>query len=213
MNKIAELTKKEITKLSRQDLEDNIKKLVAEAKNNDIAILFGGDPLIATTHKIIYIEAKKLGIEVSVIHSASILSAAIGESGLDFYRFGQICTIPRWSEHYKPVSFYETIEKNQNSNQHSLLLLDYIQDKESSIQPRAAISVLEEAEGKYRKGIIKEDTKIIILHNLSQKGEEKTMQTISRARTLRLTEGPTVFVLPAKLVDTEKEVLDALFGE
>ncbi len=49
----------------------------------------------------------------------------MGESGLDFYRFGQICTIPRWSEHYKPVSFYETIETNLTNGHHSILLLDY----------------------------------------------------------------------------------------
>ena len=53
-------------------------------------------------------------MEVEVVHSNSVLTAAIGESGLDFYRFGAIATIPKWSAHYTPVSFYETLQKNMS---------------------------------------------------------------------------------------------------
>ena len=139
------------------------------AAKADMAVLVAGDPLVATTHKIAYIEAKKAGVKVSVIHASSIVGAAMGESGLDFYRFGQICTIPMWSEHYKPVSFYETIEKNMANSLHSILLLDY-DPKIGSIQPSYAAEILAQAEKKYKKGIIKPSTKVIVLHNLSLPG-------------------------------------------
>jgi diphthine synthase len=209
---ISYLIGKEIRHLSRADMEDNIGKLVETAREKDIAILIGGDPLIATTHKIAHLEAKKRGVRIGIVHSSSVLTASIGESGLDFYRFGQICTIPRWSEHYKPVSFYETMERNQKSNQHSLFLLDYDEEKESSIQPGEAIRVLEESEKAYGKGIINQDTRLIMLHNLSLEGEQKLLLKLKDAKGVSFGSGPTTFVLPAKLSDTESEVLNAIFG-
>ena len=110
------------------------KSLLKLAKDRDVAVLISGDPLIATTHKILFIEARKLGIRVEIVHAASIASAAIGESGLDFYRFGKVCTHTKWHEHYTPVSFYETIRTNMQNNEHSLVLLDYDSVAESSMQ-------------------------------------------------------------------------------
>lgn len=162
---------KKISVLERSGLEDKITSLIELAAKDDIALLVAGDPLVATTHKIACIEAKDAGVKVQVIHSSSIVGAAMGECGLDFYRFGQICTIPTWSEHYKPVSFYETVEKNTKSNLHSILLLDFDQEV-GSIQPSYAADILVQAEKRYKKGIIKPSTKLIVLHNLSLPGAE-----------------------------------------
>jgi diphthine synthase len=202
---------KKVTILERSGLEDNIESLVGMAKKDDIAVLVAGDPLVATTHKIACIEAKKAGVEVKVIHASSILGAAMGESGLDFYRFGQVCTIPAWSEHYKPVSFYESVEKNQNNNLHSVLLLDY-DPKVGSIQPSYAADLLLQAEKKYKKGLIRPSMKLIILHNLSLPGEQKLMMTLDAAKTLRMGPGPTIMILPAKLSEVEAESTAAMLG-
>ncbi len=40
-------------------MEENASDMVKRAATKDIAILVGGDPLMATTHKILYIEAEK----------------------------------------------------------------------------------------------------------------------------------------------------------
>jgi diphthine synthase len=202
---------KTLTVLDRSGLEDNITDLIVMAAKSDIAVLVPGDPLVATTHKIAFIEAKKAGVKIHVIHASSIVGAAMGESGLDFYRFGQICTIPAWSEHYKPVSFYETIEKNLNHNQHSILLLDY-DPKVGSIQPAYAADLLSQAEKKYKKGIIKPSTKLIIIHNLSLPGEQKLIMGLDAAKTLRMDEGPTIMILPAKMTEIEQESTAAMLG-
>ena len=115
-------------------------------------MLIGGDPLMATTHKILFIEAKKRNVEVEIVHSNSVLTAAIGESGLDFYRFGAIATIPKWSAHYTPVSFYETLQKNMQNNLHSLLLLDYSQELAASLSIKDSIDILEKAEKQLQIG-------------------------------------------------------------
>ncbi|MDE1865987.1 MAG: diphthine synthase [Candidatus Micrarchaeota archaeon] len=202
---------KKVTMLERSGLEDNINSLVDQAKKDDVAVLVSGDPLVATTHKIACIEAKKADVKVKVIHASSIVGSAIGESGLDFYRFGQVCTIPAWSEHYKPVSFYETVEKNLANNLHSVLLLDY-DPKVGSIQPSYAADLLLQAEKRYKKGVIKPSTRLIVLHNLSLDGEQKLILTVEATKTLRMGQGPTIMILPAKMSEVEKESTAAMLG-
>ena len=69
----------EIKILTREEVEEENLPL-KDAQTKNVAFLSAGDPLIATTHSEMLIEAKKLGIKTSVIHSSSILSAAPGNS-------------------------------------------------------------------------------------------------------------------------------------
>jgi diphthine synthase len=198
------------TMLSRSQMEEGVSKLVDEAKNMDIAIVVGGDPLIATTHKIIATEAQKSGVEFHVIHAVSIFSVAIGESGLDFYRFGAVCTIPKWTEHYKPLSFYETIEKNISMNLHSLLLLDYDSKKRASISTNEALSTLKEAEAYYKKGIINDSTFIIIENNISSSKELKIAGPIRSISAIKDIGGVSLIIIPAKITEVEKEAIASM---
>ncbi len=202
---------KSITVLSRSDLEENLNEIVKLAKGRKIAILVGGDPLTATTHKIIFSEAAKQGVETKIYHSSSIISAAIGESGLDFYRFGQICTISRWSDKYKPVSFYETIERNFRNDLHSIVLLDYDPKQEKSLDINDAIEILEKAEAHYKKGVINETTRIFVIHNISMDGEEKHFTRLKQAKGLSLGNGMTLIIVPSKITDVEKETIASLY--
>ncbi len=210
LNLIKKLSGKSTIKvLVRRDMEEGAKDIVSKAVDRDVAVLIGGDPLMATTHKILFIEARKRNVEVEVIHSNSVLTAAIGESGLDFYRFGAIATIPKWSAHYAPVSFYETLRRNIENNLHSLLLLDYSQELAASLSIKESISILEKAEKHYKSGIIKEDTKIIVLNCLSSERQQKLFASIEKAKTLELG-GPSVIIVPAKMTSIEKEIVTAM---
>lgn len=82
-----------------------------------------GDAFCATTHADLYLRAVKLGIKVEVIHNASIVSA-VGCTGLQVYRFGEVVSVPLWTDKWKPDSFYEKILNNMKSNLHTLILLD-----------------------------------------------------------------------------------------
>ena len=203
---------RQITTLARSDMEEGSRQIIERARTRDVAILIGGDPLMATTHKILYTAAKKLGVRVLAVHSSSIISAAMGESGLDFYRFGQVCTIPGWSEHYSPVSFYETISKNMKNNQHSMLLLDYDPIAVKSLSINEAIDTLEKAEQKYQQGVIIDKTKIFILHNVSMPTQKNIFTTIADSKALNVTDGASVLVIPATLTDIEKEVIESMYG-
>lgn len=207
-NYITEITGKGIKELSRQEMEENAKEIIKKALEKDIAILIGGDPLIATTHKILYIEAKKQGVKTIIIHANSIITTAIGESGLDFYRFGAVSTIPKWTAHYSPVSFYEKITANLKNNEHTLLLLDYDSRNRTTLSIAEAISALEKAEQHYKKGIITNKTKLIILHNMGAEDSNVSATTLLNAKSLTK-EGLNIIVLASELTDIEEEAIAA----
>ncbi len=120
IDEIAEKIGKRVEVLERSDLEENCSKIVEEARNKDVVILIPGDPMVATTHSILRIEAKRRGVESKIIHSSSILSAVCGATGLQSYRFGKTATVS-WT---KSRAALDVIEANRKIDAHTLLLLD-----------------------------------------------------------------------------------------
>ncbi len=92
-DKIEQLIGKEIEVLVRNEVEEE-HKFIEEAKDADVALITGGDPLIATTHSDFLVQCRKKGIGYEVIHGSSILSSAPAISGLQGYKFGKVTTIP-----------------------------------------------------------------------------------------------------------------------
>ncbi|MGB9938062.1 MAG: diphthine synthase [Methanobacterium sp.] len=123
LSAVEEIVSKEIKVLTREEVEEYNIPLKA-AMEKEVGFLAAGDPLIATTHTDMMIEAKKQNIETQVIHSSSILSAAPGISGLQAYKFGKVTTIPFPEENYFPHSPYLAIKANQELDAHTLVLLD-----------------------------------------------------------------------------------------
>jgi len=68
------------------------------------------------------IRAKKQGIDVKVIHNASIMNA-VAACGLQLYNFGETVSIPLWEENWQPTSFIEKIQRNKSNGLHTLCLL------------------------------------------------------------------------------------------
>jgi diphthine methyl ester synthase len=91
-----------------------------------------GDPLCATMHTDLWLRARQKGIEVQIIHNASIMGAA-ASSGLSLYNFGQTVSIPFYEDNWKPTSFVPKLEYNLKGDMHKLCLLD-IKVKESDFQ-------------------------------------------------------------------------------
>ena len=66
-------------------------KILANARDNDVAFLVGGDPLSATTHTDLILRAVELNIPYKIVHNASIMNA-IGSCGLQV-RFCRILKV------------------------------------------------------------------------------------------------------------------------
>lgn len=86
----------------------------------------------ATTHSDLILRARQKGIEVKVIHNASVMNA-IGACGLQLYTFGHTVSIVFFTDSWRPDSFYDKIKNNLDMGLHTLCLLD-IKVKEQSIE-------------------------------------------------------------------------------
>ncbi|MCL4387677.1 diphthine synthase [Candidatus Marsarchaeota archaeon] len=203
---IGSISKTEMRSVGRSELEEGIPKIISEAKTKNVSIITNGDPMLATTHKTILVEAAKGGVDFKVIHSTSIFSVAIAESGLDFYRFGSTCTVPRWSEHYKPVSFYETVSANISGNRHSLILLDYDNEKGMSIRIEEAIAIMSKAEEHYKLGIFSKNKEIMALCDVGTENQRIMFKKIGNIDTDADYKMATL-IMPAKLSEIETEYL------
>lgn len=121
---------KKIVILRRKDLEEKAEEvLIKKAEKNNVALIVPGDPMIATTHVWIRLEAEKKGIKTEVIHAPSIYSAAPSIIGLQIYKFGKTVTIPFPKENYRPKTPYEVVKENFTRGLHTLVLLDVDAEK------------------------------------------------------------------------------------
>ena len=191
---------KKIQLLERSGLEDNSMQLIKKAKTSDIAVLFPGDPLSATTHLSLVSEAREKKIPVKVIHSSSIFTA-VAETGLSLYNFGKTVSIPAPQPNYKPSSFVDSILQNHKLGLHTLLLLDI------SMPVQQAIQILLDLETPGQKII--SGQKIVAASGL---GSEKQKIIYAEPKLLlkESLEPPAVLIIPGKMHFTEREFLEKL---
>ena len=200
---------KKIALLSREQVEGE-KELLEAANGGTTALIIAGDPMIATTHVSLLLSAKKRGIATEVIHASSIISAAIGEAGLQAYKFGKMVTLAYWRENYKPMTAYDVISDNLSRGLHTLLLLD-IDEKLGPMKPSAAAEVLLKMESEGKKNIFAPETKLVLLKGMGWQEPTKKYCALPELAAYDSKEGPAVIIVPsANLHFIELEALEAL---
>jgi len=157
LKKIEKTLGKKIEVLSREETEkaDKILKL-AETKN--VIFLTCGDPMSATTHIDLRLNAIKFGIKTKVIHGNSIFTAVPGLLGLQNYKFGRTTTIAYPEKDYFPTSPYNIIDYNKKLGLHTLVLLDIQAEKKRYMTANEAIKLLLEMEEKIKGNVFKQDS-------------------------------------------------------
>ena len=190
---------KKIQLIGREIVESEL--IVEKASKNTLALLIPGDPLAATTHFSLIEECKNKDIKVEIIHSSSIFSA-VGETGLSLYKFGGTTSIPIYSEHFHPESFFEVIEKNIKCGYHSLVLLE-VRSKDNFVSPIDAIDILKNIENK--KGIKIIDWENVII--MSKLGSSEQRIYKSENKEIKGLEPPFSLIIPGELNANEKEAL------
>lgn len=190
----------EVKVLGRKDLEEKSSRLLK--KGSKLGLIIPGDPLVATTHTDLLIQARSKGIDTRVIHAPSIYSA-VAETGLFIYKFGKTTTLPFPEKGYKPGSPYKTIKENLDSDAHTLVLLDV---KDRAMDPKEGIKYLLDLEKEFGKGIISKDTKIIVTSFFS--GKSKIYyRKISELLEMDF-KTPAALVIPSSLHRMEKNYLE-----
>jgi len=136
-----------IEKVMRPEVEAPA-ELLNLAKKNLVALLIVGDPLQATTHVDLQLQAIEAGVECTVFHGISITTLVTGSVGLSNYRFGRQTTITYPYGGWVATSPLEVIAANIYQNQHTLALLDLDPTgagtgQQVPMQPKDAVKSLE----------------------------------------------------------------------
>ncbi len=197
LKELEKVVGKKIIELNRDEVESE--KLVKEAKGKDIVLLIYGSPLFATTHMSLVNDCKKSRIKVKNIFSAGIFDA-LGETGLQLYKFGKISSMPKWEKSYEPYSFLEFVEQNQIIEAHSLILMDICLDFKDALE-------------QLEKAVEKEsyDIKIDKILVCSKLGSEKAKIFYGDVKKFKgigkKIKAPFCFIIPGKMHFMEEEVV------
>jgi len=175
-------------------------KIIDEAKKMNVALLVYGSPLTATTHISLVDEAKKTGIKCKIIYSASIIDA-VGETGLQIYKFGKITSMPAWNErkNFAPDSFIKIILENQSIKAHSLILIDIGLEFKDALKQLICSSEKEK---------LRLD-KIIVCQCLGTRNQRIFYKNINSFKEYSELKKPYCIIIPGELHFVEKEILES----
>ena len=204
---LTKLSGKKIRILFRKDLEDNAGRIIFEAaEKGKTVLLVPGDPLIATTHVTLRIEAKKRKINTHVVHGSSILSAAIGLSGLHSYKFGKSVTIPFWDEN-PSITPYSVIGQNRKLGLHTLCLLDINAERKRFLRINDALKVLLEIEHQKNEKTVSNDSLAVGVARAGSANPTVKAGFIRDLLDVEFGDPPHTLVFPGKLHFMEAEAL------
>ncbi len=208
IEELSKIIDRRIVQLKREQVE-NSELILSQANKENIALLVFGNPMTATTHIQLLIDAKKEGIKTEVIPCVSI-SDYLGKTGLSSYRFGRTATIVLPEENYAPESFYDQIAENKKNNLHSLCLLD-IKEDGRLMSVNEALAVLEKIEKKKGNNLIKESV-LVVLCGAGNRNEIIKAGNFNEIKRSGYDVFPQSLIVCAKLNEKEKEALSFLYG-
>lgn len=207
IEKLEELAGRRVRILTRRDLEENPEgNVLRNSRNMHVALLVPGDPLVATTHIDLILRARKLGIETRIIHSSSIYSA-IGETGLQPYKFGKTTTIVFPEKGYFPTSPYNVIKENLGKGLHTLILLDVRAEEKRFMTANEAIELLLNIEYSRKEGVFTSDRICIVAARLGGDSVIKA-GTVEDIRKEKFGNAPHILIVPGKMHFMEEEALE-----
>lgn len=188
---------KEIKILERKDIEEGSRAFLEKAKTQDIALLVPGDPLVATTHVHLLLDAGKMKIGCGIVHSSSIFSA-VARTGLQIYKFGRTATVVTPQEGFNPSSFYGVLEDNQKLGLHTLFLLDI------KMGTKEGIDNLLRTEKDLGRDVIR-NRKIVACSKL---GSDQEKIVYDKPENMGDLPAPAVIIVPGELHFLETETLE-----
>ena len=192
-------------KIAKRWFVEDGNEILENAKEREAVLISYGDPYIATTHLELKTRAVTDKIETKTIHSSSIVSSLIGEIGLQYYKVGKILTI--MNDPKSMITPYNTISNNLLSKMHSVILLEYNEDKSFFLAPQDALSLLLDAEKIQNGKIISLDTFAIIASRIGKSDQNITSGKISNLIKKEFGNPPHTIIIPGSLHFTESNAV------
>jgi diphthine synthase len=194
--KLEEFYGKEVILADRDMIEKNSDEILDKAKDSDVALLIIGDVFAATTHVDFMLRAKGKKVDIEVINNASVLTA-IGEVGLELYKYGKVTSIPFENENVDtPVN---VLKDNQSLGLHTLFLLDLDPKNDNFLSFGSAAKYL------ISKGV-GEDVVAIGCAALGTKNKE--IKVLKLKDMIEINKYPQCLIIPGKLHFVEEEALE-----
>lgn len=198
-----------LKKATRSELEEGAKKLVERALEKEVAVAVPGDPLVATTHITLILEAAKREAPYTVTFGVSAYSSAASASGLQAYKFGRTVTLAREDLASSARSCYRVIGENAERGLHTLVLLDTAGGGLRIPEALQALMEVEEAEG---RGLVEEKSLAVALTRLGMKGQKIKAGRVRELISADYPPPPHMLIFPGELHFAEAEALSTLHG-
>ena len=206
LHDLAKYYNKELIVADRNTAEQGDEKIIAEAQDKDVAFLVIGDPFSATTHVQLFKLAKEKGVNVQVIHNASILTA-IGIVGLELYKYGKTTSIPFLDDFPKLETPYNVIKQNLSMGMHTLCLLDIKVPEQRFMTVNQALGILESIETRIQNGLIKDDLLVVGCARLGRDDFIIKSGKLSDVKRFNFGGEPHSLIIPGKMHFIEEEML------
>ena len=192
-------------KIAKRWLVEDGNEILENAKKRETVLISYGDPYIATTHLELKTRAIKDNIETKTIHSSSIVSSLIGEVGLHYYNVGRVLTI--MDDPKSIITPYNTIFDNLLNRMHSVILLEYNEDKSFFLEPQNALSMLLDCEEKQKRKIISSETFGIVASRIGKNDQRIISGNVDNLIKSKFGEPPHSIIIPGKLHFTESDAV------
>jgi diphthine synthase len=212
MERLKKVSGKNVCAVSRKEIEErNGKSILESAETGKTVLLVPGDPLIATTHVALRIEAEKHRIKTRVVHGASILSAVIGLSGLHNYKFGKSVTIP-FPDETSSKTPHTVVAQNKKLGLHTLCLLDINTEEDRYLNIRDGLKALLEADARKKTKTVTMDTLAVGLARAGSENPTVKAGFVKNLLDYDFGKPPHSLIFPGKLHFMEAEALIVLAG-
>jgi diphthine synthase len=129
---------------------------------------------------------------------------------LHFYKVGRIATI--MSEMKSLTTPYYVIYKNMIEGNHTVLLLEYNQDKNFFLEPNDALKGLIETEKGQKRNVISASTYAIVASRIGFKDQTIISGKISSLKKKGFGKPPHTVIIPGRMHFTESDAL-RMFGK
>ena len=209
--KLEKLVENRVKVLSRRDLEEEEgRKIFEAAEKGKTVLLVPGDPLIATTHVDLRIRAERRGIKTRVVHGASIISAVIGLSGLQNYKYGRSVTIPFSNQGLVSATPYNVIKENKKTGLHTLCFLDIKAEEKRYLTVQEGLRALLKVEMQKHKRVVTSNTIAIGIARAGSSNPSVKADSVKHLLRFDFGSPPHSLVFPGALHFMEAEALVTL---
>ena len=196
--------------MTRKQVEEEFTPVLSLARKKTVALLVYGNPLFATTHIQLILDAQAKRTPITVIPGISIVNY-VGATGLDAYKFGRTATVVFQEPNYSPHSFFDIIEKNSQAGLHSLCLLDIRTDENRFMTVTEAIAILRKI-ADFRNSDLIQNTVLIGLYGVGGKNQRIRIENPSITRK-PIEAYPQSLIVCGKLNPKEQEAIELFRGK